>query len=235
MSKLRLGIVGAGSRGIMSFGRIFRDEHGDTVEVAGLAEPNSARAEAAARALGLEVALHADAEEMFARRDIDAVVITSPDWLHEEHCVAALERGKHVLVDKPLATTAKGCLRIIEAAKRAGRALYMGFNLRQSRVLRRLKKLIDAGDIGEVFSMQAVEHYNGGRSYMSRWNRLKRYSGGLFIHKGSHDFDVINWMMGGARPARVSCFGGVSVFKKEKLPFELREGVSPGPGCSAAH
>jgi len=232
MGKLRLGIVGAGSRGIMSFGRIFGDEHGDTVEVAGLAEPNRARAEAAGRALGLEVGLHSDVEEMFGRRDIDAIVVTSPDWLHEEHCVGALEHGKHVLVDKPLAITAKGCLRIIEAAKRSGRALYMGFNLRHNGVLQRLKKVIDDGEVGEVFSMQAVEHYNGGRTYMSRWNRLKRYSGGLFIHKGSHDFDIINWMMGGARPVRVSCFGGVSVFKREKLPFELRDGISPGPGCS---
>jgi len=159
-------------------------------------------------------------------------VISTPDHLHEEQCVAAFKHRKHVLVDKPLAITARGCLRVIEASGKADKLLYMGFNLRQDVVVRKLKALIAQGAFGEVFSIQAIEHYDGGRTYMSRWNRLKKYSGGLFIHKGSHDFDVINWFMATARPIRVSCFGNVSVFDGKHLPFKPRKGVKPGPTCS---
>ena len=233
MIGLRLGIVGAGNRGAMAFGLLFTEEHADTVKIVALTDSNRTRAEAALAVLDSKADVYESSGEMFARKDIDAVVIASPDYLHEEQCIDAFAHGKHVLVDKPLATTATGCLRVIEASKRAGRMLYMGFNLRHDVMLKRLKQLVDGGDLGKVFSIQAVEHYDGGRTYMARWNRLKKYSGGLFIHKGSHDFDVINWLMGAARPARVSCFGGVSVFKEENLPFTLREGVAPGPGCSA--
>ena len=232
MAKLRLGIVGAGGRGIMSFGRIFTEEHASHVDVVALGDTNAARAEAEKALLGVEADIHESVPDMLTRKDIDAVVITTPDYLHEEHCVTAFEHKKHVLVDKPLAISAKGCLRVIEAAKRADRVLYMGFNLRHDIVLRRLKRLVEDGELGEIFSIQAVEHYNGGRSYMARWNRLKKFSGGLFIHKGSHDFDIINWLMGKVRPVRVNCFGGVFVLKKERLPFKLRDGVEPGPACS---
>ena len=65
---------------------------------------------------------------------------------------------------------------------------------------------------------------------MARWNRLKKFSGGLWIHKGSHDFDVINWLMG-ARPARVSAFANVSTLHPDGIPFELKKGQTFGPRC----
>ena len=232
MAKIRIGVIGAGSRGIRSFSRRFSKVFEQT-EVVAVADPNTDRAKAGLAYLDIEADIHQDAHDLASRKDVDAVVVASPDYLHEEHAVTALEHGKHVLVDKPLATTAKGCLRIIQASKRAGKLLYMGFNMRQGVVLRKLKQLIEANALGEIFILQAIEHYMGGRTFFSRWNRLKKYSGGLFIHKGSHDFDVINWLMGKVRPARVSCFGSVFTFNEQHLPFKLRAGVKPGPTCSA--
>ena len=231
MAKLRIGIIGAGSRGIQSFGFRFANVL-DTTEVVALADPNMERAEAGRRYLDIKADLHEDPRDLASRTDLDAVVVTSRDALHEEHALMAFKHGKHVLVDKPLATTAEGCLNVIEAAREAGKLLYMGFNLRQDVVIRKLKGIIEAGTLGDIFSIHANEHYRGGRTYFSRWNRLKEHSGGLFIHKGSHDFDVINWLMGEARPVRVSCFGNVFTFNDQHLPFDLRDGVAPGPTCS---
>ena len=231
MARIRVGILGAGGRGIQSFGSLFTKVYGDQVELAAVADPNRTRAEAGLAFLGVKADVHEDYHDMLGRKDIDAVVVTTPDYLHEEHCVAAFRHGKNVLVDKPLAITGKGCLRVIEEAKRADKLLYMGFNLRHDVVLSRLKALIAAGTFGEVFSLQAIEHYDGGRSYMSRWNRLKKYSGGLWIHKGSHDFDVINWLIGAPRPAKVSCFGSVFTLNEAHLPFQVRRDVKPGPTC----
>jgi len=233
VSKVRIGIIGAGGRGIACFGKLFAERFGERVRLVAIADSNKERAEAGAELLGAGVCIYDDFREMLARKDIEAVVITTPDYLHERMCLAAFKAGKDVLVDKPLATSAMGCLRVIEASRKAGKLLYMGFNLRHDVVVRKLKSLVDAGRFGEIFSIRSTEHYRGGRTYMSRWNRLKRYSGGLFIHKGCHDFDVINWLMGQVRPVKVSCFGGVSAFNERHLPFKVRKGVRPGPTCTA--
>jgi len=217
----------------MSFGQLMTTEFADDVELVAMADTNRERAKAGLKFLGVSAEVHEDYHDMVARKDVDAVVVTTPDYLHEEPCVAAFKQKKHVLVDKPLAITGKGCLRVIEAAKRANALLYMGFNLRHDAVLKELKSLVVQNTFGKIYSIQAIEHYDGGRTYMARWNRLKKYSGGLFIHKGSHDFDIINWMMGEARPERVSCFGNVFTLNPKGLPFKPRPGVKPGPTCTA--
>ena len=234
MAKLRIGIIGAGGRGTHSFGRAISRDHADTARVVAFADTNLVRARAAVEWLEIQADVHEDAEELVKRRDVDAVVVTSPDYLHEAHAVMAFKHRKHVFIDKPLATTVDGCLKVVEASKRAQKILYMGFNMRHHCVIRRMKKLAAEGAFGDIFSIQAVEHYNGGRTYHSRWNRLKKYSGGLWIHKGSHDFDVINHLMGKVRPVRVSCFANVFVFKPERLPFKTRRGVKPGPTCGSS-
>jgi len=232
MARIRIGIIGAGGRGVHSFARSFSKDHADETEVVALADPNLVRAQAGIEWLGIKADIHDNAEDLVKRKDIDAVVVTSPDYLHGEHAALAFKHKKHVFVDKPLATTVEDCLNAIEASKRARKVLFMGFNLRHHCVVRRLKELVSKGTFGDIFSVQAIEHYNGGRTYHSRWNRLKKYSGGLWIHKGSHDFDVINYLMGNVRPARVSCFAGVFTFKPERLPFKPRRGVEPGPTCN---
>ncbi|MBT3378826.1 MAG: Gfo/Idh/MocA family oxidoreductase [Lentisphaerae bacterium] len=232
MSKLRLGIIGTGGRGVGSFGQAFTTTFADRVDIVGLADTNTIRAGNAAKFLGISPEIHDNAGDLASRSDVEAIVVTSPDCFHEEHALLALQNNKHVFIDKPLATTVDGCLNVIEASRRAGTVLYMGFNLRHQVVVRRLRDMAREGLFGDLFQLQAIEHYNGGRTYHSRWNRLKEFTGGLFIHKGSHDFDVLNYIMGDVRPARVSCFGSVSTLKPEGLPFEPDPGIEPGPNCT---
>lgn len=233
MSKLRIGIIGTGGRGIHCFGKTFVGSHADGVEIVAMADSNPVRAQGARTELGIACELHDSAAELACRRDLDAIVITSVDCNHEEHALLALEHGKHVYIEKPLAITVEGCLKVIEAARRGNKVLSMGFNLRHNAVVHKLRELVEQGVFGRIFSLQAIEHYNGGRTYHSRWNRQKASTGGLWIHKGSHDFDVINYLMGPqARPARVACFANVSVFRPDQLPFPLRDGVAAGPRCS---
>jgi predicted dehydrogenase len=233
MAKLRVGIIGTGGRGIHCFGQTFVKSHADEVEIVALADSNPVRAKGAREQLGIACDVHDNAGDLASRRDLDAVVIATVDCMHEEHALLALQNGKHVYIEKPLATTVDGCLRIIEAAKRTGKVLSMGFNLRHNAMIHKLHDLVAQGTFGEIFSIQAIEHYCGGRTYHSRWNRHKAKTGGLWIHKGSHDFDVINYLMGSqARPARVACFANLSVLRPDHLPFQPREGVAPGPRCS---
>jgi predicted dehydrogenase len=111
----------------------------------------------------------------------------------------------------------------------------MGFNLRHEPTLKKLKKIVDNGDLGKIFLIENREFYSGGRTYMSRWNRKYERSGGLWVHKGSHDFDVFNWLLGFPMPVKVSAFAGVDVLKRENIPFQLKNGIEPGPTCGACH
>ena len=78
-------------------------------------------------------------------RDVDAVFVTTPDYCHEEHAMAACQAGKHVYLEKPMAITIAGCDRILAAARKAGVRLYLGHNMRHFAVVRKMKELIDAG------------------------------------------------------------------------------------------
>ena len=233
METVNIGIAGLGCRGLESFAQTLIQQFRDRARLVAVADTNPVRARTGLELLDVKAAVHDNVADLAARRDVDAIIVASPDACHEEHARLALEHGKSVFVDKPLATTVTGCLKLIEASRRAGTLLYMGFNLRHDIVVNRIRKLVEAGAFGELFSIQAIEHYNGGRTYHSRWNRLRELSGGLFIHKGSHDFDIINYFMGTVRPARVSCFASVSVFTPDNLPFAKDPGVEPGPNCTA--
>ncbi|MFH0921568.1 MAG: Gfo/Idh/MocA family oxidoreductase [Fibrobacterota bacterium] len=233
MKKIKAAIVGAGERGVWNFGKIL-SERGD-VEITALCDPNPVRMHEAARALGIRPGFFPSITAMLEKDRPDFAIITSPDCFHEENAVEAMKNGLHVLIDKPLATTAAACLRIIEASKKSGRVAMMGFNLRYYPVLRALKRIVDQGRLGKVFLIENREFYGGGRTYMARWNRHYAKSGGLWIHKGAHDFDVFNWLLGFPRPVRVSASAGVNVFKPDQLPFTLKKGKAAGPTCLKCH
>ncbi len=233
MGKLNFGIVGLGSRGVLCFGEMLKKR--DDVTIAALCDTNSHRLEIAAGQLAPEAACYTDIDAMFAGTQLDAVVITTPDYYHEECAVKAIRANVNVLIDKPLATTVKACRNIISEAEKAGKVLMIGFNLRHHSVLKKVKELIDKGDLGRVFLMENREFYNGGRTYMSRWNRFYDQCGGLWIHKGSHDFDVFQWLMGFPKPVKVSAFADISVLNENNLPFEVIGGIEPGPCCHKCH
>jgi predicted dehydrogenase len=190
------------------------------------------RAKAGAAELAGEQKIYGTVEEMLEGVKLDAAVITSPDFQHADNAVAALNRGVNVLIDKPLATTVEGCERVIKAAEKAGKIALMGFNLRHSPALKRLKEIVDQGTLGRVFLIENREFYDGGRTYMSRWNGKYEYSGGLWIHKGSHDFDIFNWLLGFPKAKCVSATAGINVFTPDNIPFELNDGVPVGPTCA---
>lgn len=227
----RIAIIGTGNRGIQCFGSIIQRRPDATIVA--LHDSNAVRIEVGRDYLGGMPRGYTDLREMLRTERPDAVIVTSPDKFHEEHAVASLQAGAHVLVDKPLATTALGCRRILDAARIAGRHVFVGFNFRQTPTMQRLKQIVDAGTLGRLFMIESREFYSNGRTFMSRWNRHYHLSGGLWVHKGIHDFDLFNWLLGFPKPLRVSATAGISALKPEGLPFALKEGVPAGPDCSS--
>jgi predicted dehydrogenase len=231
-SILRIGIVGAGNRGTNCFGRLLAQR--SDAQLVAVAEPNPLRSEVASQRIGHDFARYTHADEMLQQESLDGVIVTTPDYLHADYVVAAVRAGvRHVLVDKPLATTVDDCLRVVHAINERGGHVAIGFNMRHLPFIAKVKELIEDGAIGQLMLIENREFYDGGRTYMARWNRQYRWSGGLWIHKGSHDFDVFNWWNSGGNPLRVSASAGVNALREDKIPFTLREGTPVGPNCTA--
>ena len=154
--------------------------------------------------------------ELLAIPAIDAVFICSPDFLHEEHTLAALEAGKDVFLEKPMAITIEGCDRIIERAHLNGRKLYIGHNMRFFPVMQKMHALIQEGVIGQAQAIWCRHFISyGGDAYFKDWHSERKNTTGLLLQKGAHDLDIIHWL-GGAHTERVVGMGKLSVY--DKLP-----------------
>ncbi|MFA5645857.1 MAG: Gfo/Idh/MocA family oxidoreductase [Candidatus Ratteibacteria bacterium] len=227
---ITIAIIGTGNRGKYAFGKMISKRTDATIIA--MADPNRTRMKLVAENLGGKINLYASANELFSHETPDAVIITSPDYTHEEIAISAIDHHIPILVDKPLATTTAGCMRIIKKAKKEKGSVAVGFNLRHYPIVKKAKDLVNEGIIGDLMMIENREFYDGGKTYMARWNRKYQWSGGLWVHKGSHDFDIFNWFNEKGNPVRVSSFAGINAFTREKIPFPLKDGIDVGPWCS---
>jgi len=162
-------------------------------------------------------------QECLSRIDFDALAVFSPDGTHAELLIPSLEADKWVFVDKPLEITNERIDEIIQADDRANGKTFVGLNLRFTPVFKKVRELVDAGVIGRVLTIQQDEFYDGGRTYFRRWNRLRKSSGGLWITKACHDFDIMYWMVG-ARPLSVCANASLSYYTpKEEAALHCRD------------
>ncbi|MGB9619850.1 MAG: Gfo/Idh/MocA family protein [Armatimonadota bacterium] len=212
MDKLRFGAIGVCGRGTLA--NYWRDS-GRAEIVAGADVSEEKLADFRSR-MGEHVFTTLDYRELLERPDVDAVAVTSPDFVHEEHAVAALDAGKHVYLEKPMAITIEGCDRIIEAQRRSGRKLMIGFNMRCHNMWRTMKDIVDTGVIGEIKAVW-VRHFvgRGGYFYYHDWHGTRANTTSLLLQKGSHDIDQIHWITG-QYSKRVSAFGSLDFFGGDK-------------------
>jgi predicted dehydrogenase len=175
---------------------------------------------------GDDVFISKDYKKLLAIKDIDAVFVTSPDFLHEEHALAALLAGKAVYLEKPMSITIEGCDRLLKAAYKTGSKLFLGHNMRHFPVILKMKEVIDSGLIGEVQAGWCRHFVNyGGDAYFRDWHSEQKNTTGLLLQKGAHDIDVMHWLMGGYTKTVVG-MGMLSVYDKCKRR-------SPDvPGCA---
>lgn len=147
--------------------------------------------------------IYTDYREMLARPDIDAVSICVPNYLHKEVTIAALQAGKHVLCEKPMAMNVAEAMAMREAAKTSGKILMIGFNNRFRGDVQRLKQFVDGGTLGEIY--YAKTGYVRRRGTPFGWFSVKAESGGgPVIDLGVHVIDMTRFMMGNPRPVSVS-------------------------------
>lgn len=215
---IRVSIVGCGERGIYVLGiRAVESLEETGIVVRALYDTNRARAEEGRAVLeekyreaghSITIEIEDDYESAVRRDDIDCVFVTSYTSEHRAPTVAALEAGKQVYLDKPIATTLEDARAIIRAEDRAGKPIIMGFTRRYEYSWRTALTLVRDGAIGELQTilLRSVIPY---ARYLQRWHRHNERSGGALNDKVSHYFDALNWITG-SRPRRMSAHGGRS-------------------------
>jgi predicted dehydrogenase len=211
--ELRIGVIGAGGRGCLAR-NAHRPENG--VRVVAGTDINPAALARFKLDFGPDVFVTDDYRRLLALKEIGAVFVTSPDFLHEEHAVAALKAGKAVYLEKPMAITLRGCDRILRTAFERKLKLYMGHNMRHMRFIRKMRELILGGAIGQV-KAGWCRHFvgYGGDAFFKDWHADRSKSTSLLLQKGAHDIDVLHWLCGG-HSARVNALGGLVLYDQIK-------------------
>lgn len=207
--ELRIGVIGAGGRGGLA-----RNAHkpADGVRVVAGADTDPAVFKRVRDWYGDSVYFTDDYRRLLEEADVDAVFVCSPDFLHKEHAVAALEAGKDVYLEKPMAITIEGTDRILKTAYENKRKLYLGHNMRHMDFVLKMKQLIDDGEIGEVKAGWCRHFVSyGGDAYFKDWHAEQSKATSLLLQKGAHDIDVLHWLCGGFSQ-RVNAFGNLTVY-----------------------
>ncbi|HZO88034.1 MAG TPA: Gfo/Idh/MocA family oxidoreductase [Chthonomonadaceae bacterium] len=199
---VRIGIVGCG--GIANGKHMPSLSKLDNVELVAFCDIIPERAQKAAKEYGKENAkVYTDYRKLLEDKTIDVVHVCTPNDSHAEITIAALEAGKHVMSEKPMAKTAADARRMVEAAKRTGKKLTVGYNNRFRPDSQYLHQVCRRGDLGEIYFAKA---HAIRRRAVPTWGVFldeEKQGGGPLIDIGTHALDLTLWMMNNYEPRMV--------------------------------
>ena len=227
---IRAGIIGSGGRGRYLTAN-FKELGVEMAAVCDVYEPNL---QAGLKAASTGAKAYRNYKKLLEDKSIDAVLIATPDHWHAQMTIDAVEAGKDVYVEKPMAHKIDDGFRVIEAVRRTSRVVQVGTQRRSFELFQEGKRIVDSGKLGDVrlvnswwLNNQASlrEKKLEGKLDWQQWlgTAPKReidptrffnwyyfwdYSGGLMIGQAAHVIDAIHWFMNSTYPAAVTCTGG---------------------------
>jgi predicted dehydrogenase len=227
--RVRGGLIGAGGRGRFLTGEF--KEIG--VEMGAVCDVYEANLNAGLKVASTGAKAYDDYRRMLEDKSLDVVVVATPDHWHARMTIDAVEAGKDVYVEKPLAHTIAEGFQIIEVTRRTRRIVQIGTQRRSYDIFLDAKKIMESGQLGDVHLVNSWwMNYQGGLSARPlqgkldwkqwlgtapareldpvrffNWYYFHEYSGGLLVGQAAHIIDAINWMMGSQAPLTVTCTG----------------------------
>ncbi|MDO4739393.1 MAG: Gfo/Idh/MocA family oxidoreductase [Eubacteriales bacterium] len=201
MDKVRIGIIGCGG---IAFGKHMPSlKKIEEVEMVAFCDLIEERAVKAAQEYGVEGAqIFTDYKELL-KLDLDVVHVLTPNKQHSFITVDALEAGKHVMCEKPMAINTAEAQKMLDAAKRTGKKLTIGYQGRHRDQALYLKKICEAGDLGEIYYARAQAVRRRGVPTWGVFLDAENQGGGPLIDIGTHALDVTLWLMDNYEPAMV--------------------------------
>lgn len=156
-----------------------------------------------------------DFDKMIGEVKPDTVIVTTMDATHHSYIIRAMELGCDAISEKPMTTDEGKAKEIFEAIERTGKSLRVTFNYRYAPAYTKVREVIMNGDIGRPLSVNFMWllDTSHGADYFRRWHRQKENSGGLFVHKATHHFDLVNWWID-SYPKEVFAMGDLMFYGK---------------------
>ncbi|MES2123273.1 MAG: Gfo/Idh/MocA family oxidoreductase [Gemmatimonadota bacterium] len=200
--RLRLGIVGAGA--ITQVGHLPGLKRVKEIDVVGICDNDLPKARALADRFGIPDA-YGDIEELVEYDALDAVLICTPNHLHESQIHAAVASGLHVFVERPLALTSAGAQRLAKVAAKHDRVVMVGANHRYRPDVQQIRSFVQSGELGDLESIRAWWFLaRAGRASLGWRQKRDQAGGGAMLDLGLGLLDLSLWMTGFAAPQRVS-------------------------------
>lgn len=211
-SALSIGLIGCGGRGMHDSSLAAKHEF---ARIAAICDIYDDKLEAARKRYS-GAKEYKNYKDLLAS-DVDAVIIATPAFLHPEHFEAAVAARKHIYMEKPAAVDAKGCRRVMEAAKKAdpSKRISVGYQQRYGKDYRKAYEIVKSGQLGAV-KMVRASWLGGGPTPRSghpasqekirNWYFYRETSGDIIVEQDCHNLDVVNWFLG-AHPAKACGYG----------------------------
>ncbi|MEO5799523.1 MAG: Gfo/Idh/MocA family oxidoreductase [Gemmatimonadales bacterium] len=200
--RLRLGIVGAGA--IAQVGHLPVLKRVKEIDVVGICDNDLPKARALADRFGIPDA-YSDIEELVEYDALDAVLICTPNHLHESQIQAAIASGLHIFVERPLALTSAGAQRLSKSATKHSRIVMVGANHRYRPDVQQIRSFVKNGELGDLESIRAWWFLaRAGRASLGWRQKRDQAGGGAMLDLGLGLLDLSLWMSGFLAPQRVS-------------------------------
>lgn len=213
---LRLGVIGFGGR-IANPVLTHLMAHGEHASLVAIADPRceTIRGELDAKGKGKGVRFYEDADAMLAAGGLDAVMVGTRCHLHAAMAQKVLRRGLPLFLEKPVATRVEDLQALHRCQQEMNGQVVVSFPLRFSPVLALAKALVDAGAIGEIGQVQAVNNVPYGGVYFHNWYRDESLTGGLWLQKATHDLDYLCHLVG-AKPVSLCAMESKQYYRPRK-------------------
>ena len=220
--KKKYAVVGTGGRIPMFTDPIARDfkEHAELVAFCDLSQTrmdyHRERLEREYGVSGIRTYLAGCFDRMIEETKPDSVIICTVDSQHASYLLRSVARGCDVICEKPITTLSESCQAILEAVPASRRHVRVTFNMRWIPGLSQVRKLVAEGTIGTIqhVNLEYMLNTDHGADYFRRWHSDKESSGGLLVHKSTHHFDIVNWIVD-AIPHTVYAMGGLVYYGKK--------------------
>lgn len=202
MKKMNVGIIGCGG---IAFGKHMPNlQKTGKVDMVGFFDIDPERAEQAKAEFGTEDAkIYTDYRELLTNPDIAVVHILTPNSTHAPISIDALNAGKHVMVEKPMASKAADARKMVEAAKKNGKRLSVGYQSRSTLEAQYLKKMIENDDLGHIYFARAIACRRRGVPTWGVFTDKEAQGGGPLIDIATHTLDMVLWLMNNYEPVSV--------------------------------
>jgi len=218
---LTFAIIGLGSRGRKTYLKELV-KMPERAKIVAIADPDEEKLKDAAEILGLSPEYcFSSAEALLEQPKLaDAVLICTHEQQHVPQAIPAIKKGYHVLVEKPIAPDVESCRELLAVAREYDRKVVVCHVLRYSYFYRKIKEILDSGDLGELKNLQASEevaYWHYAHSFVRGNWRNSNVTSPMFLAKCCHDMDILVWLTG-QKCRKVSSFGSLDHYREECAP-----------------